>query len=169
MLQVFCRSPNKPVTDFTQFITAAMEHTNQFRTVFAVDFYIDFMNNSNVTRKYIITFRQYSLVNEIKLSTYIWPSNGSATSSINQVWHNLNVPRTSYIVFHALPDYYAACVILRVKHDNPPKTIRFRDFSDVNAERFAENIEAEFSLCCPPVSNPNEYADYMVNIMKKSL
>ena len=94
------------------------------------------------------------------------PSRRSATSSIDHVWHNLDVPRSRYVVSPALCDHYAVCVIFKVKHDSPPKTIRFRDFGDINTERFAENIDAEFLLCSPPVSNPNEYAEYMVNFMK---
>ena len=53
----------------------------------------------------------------------------------------------------ALSDHYDICVIFKMKHDSPPKTILFRDFSDVNRERFAENIDAEFLPCSPPVSN----------------
>ena len=53
-----------------------------------------------------------------------------------------------------------------MKRDSSPKTLSLRDFSDVNRERFAKNIDAEFLLCSPLVSNPNEYADYMVNFIK---
>ena len=109
------------------------------------------MKNSNVTRNYINTFHEYSFVNEIKLSTFISPSKGSATSSIGHVWHNLNVPRSSYIVTPALCDHYAVGVIFKVKHENPPKTTSFRDFSDINTKLFAENMDAEFLLCSPPV------------------
>ena len=63
------RPPNKPVTDFTQFISGAMEYTNQSHTVFAGDFNIDVMKNSTVTRNYINTFHQYSFINEINLPT----------------------------------------------------------------------------------------------------
>ena len=115
---------------------------------------------------YINTFHQYSFVNEISLPTFISPSNGSAVSSIDHVWHNLNVPRYSYVVSPALSDHYAVCIIFKINYDSPPKTTRFRDFSDVNSEGFAENIDVEFLLCSPPVSNPNEYAEYVVNFMK---
>ena len=50
--------PNKPVNDFAQFISGAMEYTNRFHTVIAGDFNIDVRNNSNATRNYINTFHQ---------------------------------------------------------------------------------------------------------------
>ena len=40
---------NKPLTDFTRFITGAMEYTNRYPTVVLGDLNIDFMNNSNMT------------------------------------------------------------------------------------------------------------------------
>ena len=96
------RPPNEPATDFTQFISGAMENTNRSHTVFAGDFKIDVMKKSTVTRKYINMFHQYSFANEINLPTFISPSRGSATSSIDHVWHKLNVPRSSYVVSPAL-------------------------------------------------------------------
>ena len=56
------RNKNKPLTDFTRFITGAMDYTNRFQTVFAGYFYIDFMNNPNMTRNYISMFHQYSFI-----------------------------------------------------------------------------------------------------------
>ena len=108
MLQGFIDPPNKPVTDYTQFIPGVMDYTNRFHTVFAGDTIIDVMNNSNVKRNYIKTFQQYSFVNEINLPTFISPSGGSAISLINHVWHNLNV------VPPAFSDNYAVCVIFKV-------------------------------------------------------
>ena len=105
------RPPNKSVTDFTQFITEAMEYTNRFHTVFAGDFNVDIVNNSNVTRNYINMSHQFSFVNEINLPTFNSPNNGSAISSIDHVWHNLNAPRCSFVVSPALSDHYAVCVL----------------------------------------------------------
>ena len=133
------RPPNKPVTDFTQFITRAMEYTNLFHTEFVGNFNIDVMSISNVTRTYIYTFHQYNLVNENNLSTYTSHSNGSAIPSIDHVWHNLNFPRSSYVVSPALSDHFA---VFKVKQDSHLQTIRFRDLGDVNTERFVEKIDA---------------------------
>ena len=72
------RPSNKPVTNFIQFITGAIEYKDRFHTVFVGNFNIDVINNSNVTRIYINMFHQYSFVIEIILPTYISPSNGSA-------------------------------------------------------------------------------------------
>ena len=46
------------------------------------------------------------------------------------------------------------------------KQFVFHDFSDINTERLAENFDAEILLCSPPISNPSEYAEYMVKFMK---
>ena len=48
----------------------------------------------------------------------------------------------------------------KVEHDCPPKTTRFRDLSDVNTDRLAENIDADFLICSPLVWNQNEYVEY---------
>ena len=66
-----------------------------------------------------------------------------------------------------LSDHYAVSVIFRINHDSPPKSIRFRDFSEANAELFALNMENKFISFSPLHSNPNEYADYLVNFLKK--
>ena len=55
------RPPNKPVTDFTQFITGSMEYTNRFHTVFAGDFNIVVMNNSNVRVNALTRFNSIAL------------------------------------------------------------------------------------------------------------
>ena len=54
-----------------------------------------------------------------------------------------------------------------MNHDSPPKSTRFRDFSEANAEQLGLNMENEFISCSPPHSNPIEYADYMV--IKKTI
>ena len=41
------RLPNTPPADFTQFITNTLEYTNNCRTVFAGDFNMDVLSNSN--------------------------------------------------------------------------------------------------------------------------
>ena len=123
-----------------------MEYTNRFHTVFAGYFIIDVMYNSNVTRNYINTFHQYSFANEINLPTFISPSNLSAISSIYHVWHNLNVPRSSYVVSPAPSDHYAVYVIFKIKYDSPPKTFRFRDFGDVNREPLLKILMLKFSF-----------------------
>ena len=119
-----------------------------------------------MTGNYINTFLQYSFANEINLPTYILPSNGSAISSIDNVWHNLNIPRCSYVVSSIISDQYTVCVVFKGKNDISPNTNSFRDFNNVNTERFAENINADFLLCSLLVSNPNENAEYKVNFMK---
>ena len=105
------RPLNKPRTDSIHFITGAMEYTNRFHTKFAGDFNIDVIKNSNVTRNYNNMFHQYRFVNEINMPTCISPSNASSIASIDHVCHNLNIPRCSYVVFPALSDHYAVCVI----------------------------------------------------------
>ena len=114
------RSLSKPVTDLTQFISGAMEYTNRFHTVFTADLNFDVMNSSNVTRNNINKFHQYSFINDINLPIFTLPGNGSVISSIDHVWHNLNVPRSSYVASPALTDHYAVCVIFKVKRDSPP-------------------------------------------------
>ena len=127
-VSVIFRPPNKPVNDFTQFITGDIEYTNRFHTVSESVSKSDIMNKSNVTRNYIIPFQRYSFVNEINLPTYISLSNGSAISSIDLVWHNLNFPRSSYVVSPAQSGHYTVSANFKVKHDSPPKTTRFLKF-----------------------------------------
>ena len=64
----------------------------------------------------------------------------------------------------ALSYQYAVCVIFEVKHDSLPKTIRFRDYSEANAEHFATVIDNDFFLLLP-----NEHAEYKVIFTKKLL
>ena len=120
-----CRPLNTPLADFTQLYTNMLEYTNNCRPVFVGDFNMDVLGNSNATRNYVDTLHQYGLINEINLPTYVPPSTGIATSSIDHLWHNLDCSRRSYVVSPALTDHYAICVILRINHDSPPKSIRF--------------------------------------------
>ena len=62
------RPPNTPLADFTHFITNTLEYTNNCRMVFAGDFNIDILSNSNAIRNYVDTFCQYGLINEVKFS-----------------------------------------------------------------------------------------------------
>ena len=89
-----------------------------------------------MARNYIVVFYQYSSVNEINSPTYISPSDGNATSLLDHTWRNLNSPRGSYVGFPALSDHQAMCVVFRVEHDSPPKSIRFREYTEANVERF---------------------------------
>ena len=104
------RPPNTPLADFSQFITNTLEYTNKCRTVFAGDFNIDVTSNSNAIRNYVDTFLQYGFINKIILPTYVLPSTGIDTSSIDHLRHNLNCSRRSYVVSLALSDHYAICV-----------------------------------------------------------
>ena len=61
---------------------------------------------------------QYSFVKEINLQTYISPTDGNTTSSLDQTWHNQNSPRGSYLVSPALSDHFAVCVAFGVKGDS---------------------------------------------------
>ena len=144
------RPPNTPLSDFIQFITNTLEYTNNCRMVFASDFNIDVTSNSNAMRNYVDTFHQYGFANEINLPTYVSPSTGIETSSIDHLWHILNCSRCSYVVSPALSDHYVVCVIFRINCDCPP-------------ELFALNMENEFISCPPLHSNPNEYAAYLGN------
>ena len=83
-------------------------------------------------------------------------SDGNVTSSIEQIWHNLNSPRSSYVFPPAPSDHYAVYVIFNVEHDNLPRSIRFRDYSETDVEQVVANIDNEFLYCSPPNSNPNE-------------
>ena len=55
------RPPNTSLADFTQFITNTLEYTNNCRTIFAGDFNINVLSNSNAMRNYVDTFQQYGL------------------------------------------------------------------------------------------------------------
>ena len=77
-------------------------------------------------------------------------------------------PFAMYVVSPALSDHNAICVIFRINHNSPPTSIRFRDFSEANAEPIASNTKNEFFSCSPPHSHPNEYADYLVKFVKKN-
>ena len=126
------------------------------------------MNHSNKVRNYTDEFHQYSFVNETNLPTYILSSDGSTTSSIDHTWHNLNSPRGSYVVSLALSDHYVVRAIFKVKYDKHPKSIRFKDYSEVDAEYSAANIDSEFLYCAPPNSNLNEDAEYTVTFVEKT-
>ena len=63
-----------PSTDFTQLFTNTLEFTDNCRIVFAGNFNIDVLNNSNTMRNYLDTFYQNALMNEINLPTFVSPS-----------------------------------------------------------------------------------------------
>ena len=126
---------------------------------FAGDFNIDILSNTNAMRNYVDTFHQYGLINEINLPTYVSPSTGFNTSSIDHLWHNLNCSKRSKVVSLSLSDHYVFCVIFITNHDTPPNSKIFRDFSEANAELFALNIENEYIFFSLSHSNTNEYAD----------
>ena len=113
------------------------------------------------------TFHQYVSISEINLPAYVSPSTGIDISSIDHLWHNLYCLRRSLVVSSALFDHYALCVNFRINHDGPPKSKRFRDFNEPNAKLFSSDIENELISCYPPRSNPNEYADYLLDFLKK--
>ena len=50
---------------------------------------------------------QYGLINELNLHTYVSPSTGIDTSSIDDLWRILNCSRRSFVVSPALSDPYA--------------------------------------------------------------
>ena len=52
--------------------------------MFAGDFNIDVSSNSKAMRRYVDAFHQYGLINEINSPTYVLPSTGIESSSIDQ-------------------------------------------------------------------------------------
>ena len=61
------------------------------------------------------------------------------------------------------------CVIFKVKHVSPPKSICFRDYGETNAQNVAATFDNDLICCTLPNSNPNEDADYTVNLVKRLL
>ena len=108
-------------------------------------------------------------MNKRKLSWLLCIEHSALRSNIwsyqlaDHLWHNINSSRCIYVVSPALSDYYAICVIFRIDHDSPPKSIRIKDFSEASAKLSALNMENKFISCSPPLLNPNEYADHLVN------
>ena len=79
------RPPNTPSADFTQLVINILEYTGNFRTVFADEFDIDVLNDLNGMRKYVDAFSQCNIISRISSPTCVSPSNGIATSSIDQL------------------------------------------------------------------------------------
>ena len=132
--------PNNDLAYFTQFITGAFRYKDSFRAVFTGSFNLDVFNCIDV-------FHQCSLVNETNLPTFVSPSDGTPTSLFYHIWHKLNGQRGSYVVSTALSDRYTVCIIFKARHDSPPKTIRFGDYSEAYAQNQSANFENEFVFC----------------------
>ena len=59
------------------------------------------------------------------------------------------------------------CVAFKVKFDNPPKTLRLRDYGKNNAEHFAAHICNEHFIYSTPNSYPIEYVKHIVGSISK--
>ena len=156
------RHQNIPITDFTQFVTNTLDQAYRCRTVFAGDLNVDVISNSNAMRNHVDTFHQYGLINKIVFPIYVTPITRIDTSSIETLNQNLNCTRRSLFVFPALLDHYPIHVKFRANHNNPPKSISFRDFSETNAKLLASKIDIEFFRCSLPQLNPSKMIDYLV-------
>ena len=71
-------------------------------------------------------------------------SDGNTASLVYPIWQKLNSLRDSYVVSSLLTDHYAVYVIFEVEHVNLPISHRFSDYSDANAQKFAQNINLGF-------------------------
>ena len=112
-----CRLPIKPLPNFTQFITGALEYPNNYRTVFAGDFNVVVMSLFYMARNYADDFHQYSLVNEINIPFCASPIYGNVNSRNDYLSHNLNSLICSNVVSPTFSDHYDVCVNFKVKHE----------------------------------------------------
>ena len=107
----------------------------------------------------------YGFVNEIILPTYVSPSTGHNVSCLDHIWHNFDIDRRSYILQPNMSDHFAVSTVFLDRVNSGTTVIKFRDYSDINKQRFTENIIHELSQFDPPNNNVNDYANSLINFL----
>ena len=162
------RPPNKSISDFFTVLHQTLSEINSKDAIVMGDFNINTASmNDSSAQNYINVFHQYGYVNEINLPTYISPVTNQELSCLDHFWHNLNFNRKSFVLEPNLSDHYGTCVIFEKNTDNPPKSIRFRDFSETRVENFYSNLNDEVELFRPQTSHADEYASSLVNFLNR--
>ena len=138
------RPPSKPINEFLNFINQLFESNNS-KMVLLGDFNVNVLDtNSQMVHRYENLFLSYGFQNEINLSTYVSPSTMSDGSCLDHIWHNMSMDRVSYVLKPNLADHYAVAVLFEAEIARKPISMKFRDFSLRNIERYLSNIETEF-------------------------
>ena len=115
-------------------------------------------NPSNNVNDYVNLLTSYGLQNTINLPTRICDRTGNDTSCLDHFWHNLSVPHSSYVISPSISDHYYIATIFDATLHRPPVTLKFRNYSDANVERFLSNMHIEFQECDPPSEDVHTYA-----------
>ena len=99
-------------------------------TIMMINIHINILDrNFQSVRNYIDVFAEHAFVNEINLLTYVLPSTNARTSCLDHIWHNLKIPRKSFIIHPNLSDHYATCLVFNKKIHSKLEPIKFRNYS----------------------------------------
>lgn len=164
------RPPSKSVNAFCEQLNDVLTCLNISRCVLLGDFNIDVLNTSNSQVQNLTdTFYQYNFRNDINLPTYHSPISNADVSCLDQIWHNLSIPRRSFVVGPNMSDHYAVCILFNKKNDSKVQSVKFRNFGASNQRNFHDAAQSEFSQFSPPSYNVNEYSVYLVKFLTKIL
>ena len=95
--------------------------------------------------------------------TYVSPANLSEVSCVDHIWTNLaNIDSHGYVIKPNLSDHYAVCIMLDTYAVSRPISVKFRDFSPGNIDKFESNAAREFSAFDPSINDVNENANSLV-------
>ena len=155
------RPPGRSLPVFHETLENLLSVTCDTPTVVAGDFNINVLQpvSSNVARNFVDLMHSNGFRNEINLPTY----NASGSKScIDHIWQNTCSNTSSYVVGPNLSDINFIVSILDIGLRDSPVTFKFRDFSQKNKAKFADNMQNEFFQCVLPAGDINRCAEYVL-------
>ena len=169
VLGAIYRPPSVPILPFVEETAGILESLANSRCVIVGDININTLNyetDRNV-RTYVDTFSEHNFFNEINLPTYHSPITQSDLSCLDHMWHNLLIPRASFVLEPNLSDHYGTCLVFDKKIITIEHTIKFRDYSIRNLQNFKENIDMEFRSYNSTSTDPNDNFTHLFNFLIK--
>ena len=165
------RPPNNLLTEFLEKITNLLELFSSYKMIITGDFNLDYLKPqpSRYATDYSELLASYGFTNVITLPTYISPITNNELSCIDHIWQNLGSNSVGFVIHPNLADHYFVASIFDNLLDEPPITIKFRDFSETNVERFLGRMDDEFLLFDPPISDVNEFTEYFLSFLFRLL
>ena len=127
--------------DFLSYAENLLNENCSHRFVALGDFNINTIENNIIAQNYTNLFESFSLQNVVNLPTYIPPnsSDGSGTSCLDHIWHNLSFISRCYVLSPSLSDHNPVVVVFEnITIKNSKIQLKLRDFNLQKENLFLE-------------------------------
>ena len=164
------RIPSSTSDHFLSSLTDILSYTSSSRCFIGGDFNLNTLRNpcSQLCHDYTQLMNSFGYENFINDTTYVSPVSFSEVSCIDHIWSNITDLTThGYVIKPNLSDHYPVCIMIDTYINPQTISIKFRNFSFENVEKFKFHVAQEFSVFNPSSTDVDTYSNEIARFLMR--